>query len=101
MATVSELVKKSVCGKVSAEHMGKDFYSPCCVLQCKDICGSRHSKRADKCSPLMHKVTTFYESTMLFKGLCGQGQLPLNFLFCPSTSDQDTTLTYTSFEVNI
>ena len=43
-SSVVELAKGSVCNKVTYPHIDKDFYSPCCVLVCKDICGPNHRK---------------------------------------------------------
>ena len=36
---VNCFVKASVCVKISSSQFTKSFYSPCCVLECKDICG--------------------------------------------------------------
>ena len=47
--SVTEMVKSSVCAKVSFNHISKPFYNPCCTLNCKDICGSTHRKGRPKC----------------------------------------------------
>ena len=106
---MSELVKKSVCMKVSVQHMGKDFYSPCCVLRCKDIYGSRHNMRADKYTPILHTVK--YHCSIIQPS----PNILVNYLLLgsmwprsspslpPSLSkllrDQDLSLVYTTFEV--
>ena len=65
-SSVTEMVKASVCSKVSFSHISKPFYNPCCTLNCKDICGSSHRKVKPKCEEY-HQVRNTYTA------ICNKG----------------------------
>ena len=68
-SSVTELVKKTVCPKITRPHMKESFYSPNCVLTCKEVCAGKHRKRNPKCHDVHQvknhikqrsKLVTFY-----------------------------------------
>ena len=55
-SSVTELVKSTICAKVTHPHFAKPFYSPACTLSCSDFCGSKHKQQNPKCASDPHKV---------------------------------------------
>ena len=57
-SSVVKLVKTTVCEKTLVSYMSESFYSPVCVLTCKEVCVGKHSKGSSKCK-LVHKVSWY------------------------------------------
>ena len=78
--TVTQLVKTTVCPKTSVPWLTKDFYSPTCILSCKEVCGAKHSKRSPKCGKIHQVIWTAFSHF----SSCLLRLLPLDFLLsCP------------------
>ena len=82
--------------------MEKEFYSPTCVLTCKDVCGAPGKHRKDPKCQRVHQVILgvgVHGVKNTSQGACNKGHLPLEFLYCP-LADQDAVIPFTTFKVN-
>jgi hypothetical protein len=81
--------------------MEKEFYSPACVLTCKEVCGGPGKHKKDPKCKTVHQVIlrVAKKNCNISQGACAQGCLPDDFLFCPS-ADQDTLISFTTFKVS-
>ena len=73
-----KLVMMTVCEKIVVSFMCETFYSPICVLTCKEVCAEKHSKGSPKCK-LVHKVSWYAKlciNIILYRVTVDQGKLP-------------------------
>ena len=68
------MLKTLVCKKTAIPHMTRTCYDPSCLRFCSELCGIR-------CKNLCNKDHT---------GGCDRGNLPMDFLFCPTADSQET-----------
>ena len=67
------MLKTLVCKKTTIPHMTRTCYDPSCLRFCSELCGIR-------CKDLCNKDHTG----------CDRGNLPMDFLFCPTAASKDT-----------
>ena len=82
-ANIDVTLKSLVCEKIKLSHMEKTVYNPSCLRYCSYLCGVR-------CRDLCNKG----------HGDCMQGNLPDNFLYCPSAERalEDLKLGFVTYE---
>ena len=79
--SIDVMLKGLVCNKVKIPHMTKTVYDPSCMRYCSDLCGVR-------CRDLCNKEHTD----------CSRGILQSASNQCPSSSPENLTLDFISYE---
>lgn len=75
------MLKSKICKKTAVPHMKRTVFDPSCLRYCAELCGVRCKNRCNQ----VHDG-------------CSRGQLPDDFLFCPSALTEPDTLGIISYE---